>query len=127
MNMKLQLRTAVAVTCMALAMAMAAAPVRAAEVQMITGEQWTQSSEAVKKAYLIGLANMIQVQTAYHGANPPTDAQSFIPRLAKGMQGQTLDGVRENLDRWYAANPTRLKRPVLDIIWFEMAVPGLKK
>ena len=125
MNMKLQLRTAVAVTCMALAMA--AAPVRAAEVQMITGEQWTQSSEAVKKAYLIGLANMIQVQTAYHGANPPTDAQSFIPRLAKGMQGQTLDGVRENLDRWYAANPTRLKRPVLDIIWFEMAVPGLKK
>ena len=127
MNMKLQLRTAVAVTCMALAMAMAAAPVRAAEVQMITGEQWTQSSEAVKKAYLIGLANMIQVQTAYQGANPPTDAQSFIPRLAKGMQGQTLDGVRENLDRWYAANPTKLKRPVLDIIWFEMAVPGLKK
>jgi len=127
MSMKLQLRTAVAVTCMALAMAMAAAPVRAAEVQMITGEQWTQSSEAVKKAYLIGLANMIQVQTAYQGANPPTDAQSFIPRLAKGMQGQTLDGVRENLDRWYAANPTKLKRPVLDIIWFEMAVPGLKK
>jgi len=127
MNMKLQLRTAVAVTCMALAMAMAAAPVRAAEVQMITGEQWTQSSEAVKKAYLVGLANMIQVQTAYQGANPPTDAQSFIPRLAKGMQGQTLDGVRENLDRWYAANPTKLKRPVLDIIWFEMAVPGLKK
>ena len=125
MSMKLQLRTAVAVTCMALAMA--AAPVRAAEVQMITGEQWTQSSEAIKKAYLIGLANMIQVQTAYHGANPPTDAQSFIPRLAKGMQGQTLDGVRENLDRWYAANPTKLKRPVLDIIWFEMAVPGLKK
>ena len=125
MNMKLQLRTALAVTCMTLAMA--AAPVRAAEVQMITGEQWTQSNEAVKKAYLIGLANMIQVQTAYQGANPPTDAQSFIPRLAKGMQGQTLDGVRENLDRWYAANPTKLKRPVLDIIWFEMAVPGLKK
>ena len=94
---------------------------------MITGEQWTQSSEAVKKAYLVGLANIIQVQTAYQGANPPTDAQSFIPRLAKGMQGQTLDGVRENLDRWYAANPTKLKRPVLDIIWFEMAVPGLKK
>ncbi|MDL9998222.1 hypothetical protein QTI24_06380 [Variovorax sp. J22P240] len=125
MNMKLQLRTAVAVTCMALAMA--AAPVRAAEVQMVTGEQWTQSSDAVKKAYLVGLANMVQVQTAYQGANPPTDAQSFMPRLAKGMQGQTLDGVRENLDRWYAANPTKLKRPVLDIIWFEMAVPGLKK
>ncbi|MGJ7508854.1 hypothetical protein [Variovorax sp. GT1P44] len=125
MNMKLQLRTAAAATCMALAMA--AAPVRAAEVQMVTGEQWTQSNEAVKKAYLVGLANMVQVQTAYHGANPPADAQSFIPRLSKGMQGETLDSVRVKVDNWYAANPTKLKRPVLDIIWFEMAVPGLQK
>jgi hypothetical protein len=125
MNLKLQLRSAVAVTCMALAMA--AAPVRAADVQVVTGEQWTQSNEAVKKAYLVGLANMVQVQIAYHGTNPPADAQSFIPRMAKGMQGESLDSVRQKLDNWYAANPTKLKRPVLDIIWFEMAVPGLQK
>lgn len=124
MKMKPQLRTAVAATCMALAMA--AAPVRA-DVQIVNGEQWTQSNEAVKKAYLVGLANMVQVQTAYHGTNPPPDAQSFIPRLAKGMQGETLDSVRLKVDGWYAANPTKLKRPVLDIIWFEMAVPGLQK
>ena len=120
-----QIRATLAATCMALALA--AVPARAAELPLVTGEQWTTSSEAVKKAYLVGVANLVQVQTAYHGANPPSDSQSFVPRLAKGMQGQSLDSVREGLDRWYAANPTKLKRPVLDTLWFEMALPGLQK
>jgi len=125
MTMKLQMRTAVIAACMTLAMA--AIPARAAELPLVTGEQWTTSSEAVKKAYLIGIANLVQVQTAYFAENPPTDAQNFVPRMAKGMQGQTLDSVREGLDRWYAANPAKLKRPVLDTLWFEMVVPGLQK
>lgn len=99
----------------------------AAEVPVITGEHWTSSSEVVKKAYLIGIANLVQVERAYYAPNPPPDAQSIVPRLAKGLQGETLDSVREGLDRWYAANPGRLQRPVLETIWFEMAVPGLLK
>jgi len=99
----------------------------AAEVPIVTGEQWTKSSEDVKKAYLVGIANLAQVEAAYAGNNPPSDAQSFLPRLSKGMQGQTLDSVREGLNRWYAANPGKLQRPVIETIWFEMALPGLKK
>ena len=69
----------------------------------------------------------MQVETAYYAKNPPTDARNFVPRLAKGLRGQTLDSVREGLNRWYAANPDRLQRPVIETIWFEMAVPGLQK
>lgn len=141
MTMKLQVRAALAATC--IAMAMVAAPTRAAEIPMVTGEQWTKSSDAEKKAYLLGMANIVQVDNAVQAANAPkvapkhppknppksaqNDAQTFLPRLSKGMEGQTLDSVRQNLDSWYAANPERLKRPVIDIIWFEMAVPGLQK
>lgn len=125
MSSKLQMGAVLSAACMALALT--CAPARAAEVPIVTGEQWTSSTEAVKKAYLVGLANMVQVEMAYFGRNVPTDTQSFVPRLSKGMQGQTLDSVRDGVDRWYAANPNGLKRPVLDIIWFEMAVPGLQK
>lgn len=118
---------AVLIAPFALAIAMSWGAARAADIAVVNGELWTTSSEAVKKAYLVGIANTVQVESAYHGANPPSDAQSFLPRMAKGMQGQTLDGVRQGIDRWYAANPTKLKRPVLDIIWFEMVAPGLQK
>jgi hypothetical protein len=124
MVMKAELRATLLAACMMLAVASGSA--RAQEVPVVTGELWTQSTDQVKKAYLVGIANAIQVEAAYEAANPPSDAQSLVPRLAKGMKGQTLDGVREGLDKWYAANPGRLERPVIETIWFEFVVPGLK-
>jgi hypothetical protein len=98
-------------------------------VPIVTGEHWTKSSEQVKKAYLVGIANVLQLETAYYDSNPPSDTQSFIPRFVQGLKGggYTLDSVREGLDTWYAAHPDKVQRPVLEVIWFEMVVPGLKK
>ena len=124
MNIKPQSRAAI-LACLMLAVAWSNAS--AADIPVVTGEQWTASSPEVQKAYLIGIANLVQVETAYYAKNPPTHAQNFVPRLAKGLRGQTLDSVREDLNRWYAKNPDQLQRPVLETIWFEMAVPGLQK
>lgn len=123
--MKLQWRTALFLAC--IAFCFGAGGVRADEVPVVTGEHWTKSSPETKKAYLIGVANLLQVETAYFGANPPTDAQSFVPRMVRGLRGQTLDTVREALDRWYGSNSAQLQRPVIETIWFEVVVPGLKK
>ena len=125
MAMRWQLRTAFLLACLALMVLWSNA--RAQEVPIVTGEHWTKSSDDMKKAYLVGIANVLQVETAYFGTNPPTDAQSFVPRFVRGLRGQTLDSVRDALDRWYAANPGRLQRPVLETIWFEIVVPGLQK
>ena len=95
------------------------------EIPMVTGEHWMKSSDELKKAYLVGVVNVLQVEHAYEMPTPPADAQSLVPRLAKGLKGQTLDSVRERLNRWYAAHPDQLKRPVLETIWFEIVVPGL--
>lgn len=105
----------------------AISPVQAADIPLVTGDQWTKSTPEIQKAYLIGLVNLTQIDTAFSAGNPPTDAQSVLPRLVKGMQGQTLDSVREGLNKWYAANPGKLQRPVIETIWFEMAVPGLQR
>ena len=125
MAMKLQLRTLMFVTCMTLAALSSGA--RAQEVPLVTGEHWTKSSEEAKKAYLVGIANIAHVELAYGAANPGSDAQSVIPRMVKGLKGQTLDTVRESLNKWYAAHPEQMQRPVVETIWFEMVVPTLQK
>jgi hypothetical protein len=126
MGMKLKWRAAMAMASMTLAIASGIAC--ADEVPLINGKHWTESSEQAKKAYLVGIANVVQVERAYQAANaPPPDSQSILPRLAKGLSGQTLDTVREGLDRWYAAHSDRLQRPVIETIWFEMVVPGLQR
>ena len=125
MEKVIQLRTVMLVACTTLAFAWGGA--RADEVPLVTGEHWTKSPEQVKKAYLVGIANVLQVETAYVGANPPPDGHSVVPRFARGLKGHTLDTVREGLDKWYAANPDKIQRPVIETIWFEMVVPGLQK
>ncbi|HEY6893001.1 MAG TPA: hypothetical protein VI258_02455 [Rhodanobacteraceae bacterium] len=110
----------------ALSAAFSGAP-RAEEIAQVTGVHWTRSTEEQKKAYLIGIANIVQIELAYEGSNPSPDEQSILPRMARGLKGQTLDSVREELNRWYAANPGRLDRPVVETIWYEMVVPGLNK
>jgi len=125
MAIKMQLRTATFAVCLALAALAGSA--RADEVPLVTGEHWVKSSDELKKVYLVGIANVIQVETAYNMANPPADAQSIFPRMVKGLKGETLDTVREGLNKWYAAHPDQLQRPVIETIWFEMVVPGLQK
>jgi hypothetical protein len=116
----------IALWSMGIACLLAWGVVRADDVPLVTGEHWVKSSEDTKKVYLVGVANLAQVETAYFGANPPPDTQSFVPRLVRGLKGQTLDSVREGLNRWYAAHPDQLRRPVLETLWFEMVMPGLR-
>jgi hypothetical protein len=125
MMSKLHLRALTFVACIILAVL--SGSVLADEVPLVTGEHWTKSTEQQKKAYLIGIANVLQVEAAYEGANPPPDVQSVVPRFVRGLKGQTLDTVKEGLDNWYAAHPDRLQRPVIETIWFEIVVPGLQK
>jgi len=110
-----------------LVLAVATGIARAQEIPVVTGEHWTRSSVEMKKAYLVGMANIVLIEVAYEGANPVSDAQSILPRMVKGLKGQTLDSVREALDRWYAAHPDQIRRPVVETIWFELVVPGLRK
>ena len=124
MAMKLQLRMVVFAVFVALAVGWGVA--RAQEVPLVTGEHWTKSSEEMKKAYLVGIANIVQIEMAYEGANQAPDSQSVLPRMVKGLKGHTLDTVREALNKWYAVHPDQLNRPVIETIWFEMVAPGLR-
>jgi hypothetical protein len=125
MAMKSWLRAAAIVALAILAVAWSSA--RAEEVPLATGEHWVKASDEQKKAYLVGVANVVLLERAYAGANGASDAQSLIPRFVRGLKGQTLDSVRQALDQWYAGHPDQLQRPVIETIWFELVVPGLKK
>ena len=125
MDMKLGMRSTLA--AMWLTLTVVAGSAQAQEVPVVSGDLWTKSAPEVKKAYLVGIANVIQVETAYQAANAPSNAQSLMPRANKGLQGKTLDSVRDQIDRWYAANPDKLQRPVLETIWFEVIAPGTQK
>lgn len=122
MAIKPQWRTLLSLTFLSLAMIGNVA--RAESIPIVTGQQWMASTDDQKKAYLIGIANVIDVERAYAGNMAKSD--DIAQRFGMGMQGQTLDSVRQGLDSYYAANPAMIQHPVIETIWFQMVVPGLK-
>ena len=115
-----------ATSSVAMVLAMTSGIAVAADIPLVDGTHWVKSAVEVKKAYLVGVSNVIQLEVAYQADNPLPEGRSLAPRAARGMTGQTLSGALEALDRWYGAHPDQLQRPVLETIWFEMVVPGLK-
>lgn len=98
---------------------------RAQSIPIVTGQQWMASSEAEKKAYLVGISNLLDVERAYVGGAASKDDVAL--RFGKGMQGQTLDSVRQSLDNYYTNNPTLIQHPVIETLWFQVVVPGMNK
>ena len=111
-----------------LSLAMMGSVARAEEgIPIVTGQQWMASTDAEKQAYLVGIANLLDIERAYANAGRTAKSDDIAQRFYKGMQGQTLDSVRQSLDNYYTANPTFIQHPVIETLWFQVVAPGSNK
>lgn len=93
------------------------------DIPLITGKHWMEATRSGKLAFLAGAANVIEIEQALQADDPPGDRDSLVPVIVRGLNGSTLTQVMEALDRWYAENKDQLERPVIETIWFELALP----
>ena len=137
------------VLCLALSLALvlAFAPVRAAEnmpeadsskanpVDQLTGAMWQKTPEAEKLAFLFGVETAITVEyfvngkvaekAAKEGKRPVYTLSPFEKGWMKAFNGVNRAEVAKMVDAWFAANPQQLDRPVMSVIWYEIAEPRL--
>jgi len=91
------------------------------DLPFVSGDHWTQSSQAERNAYLYGLGNMVELQQAL--VDDQQSIQKFNDVLVRGLSPMDLDQVKKALDDWYAAHPDDGKRPVLSVLYHEIALP----
>ena len=137
------------VLCLALSLALvlAFAPVRATEimpeadnskanpVDQLTGTVWQKTPEAEKLAFLFGVETAITVEyfvngkvvekATKEGKRPVYTLSPFEKGWMKAFKGVSRTEVIKMVDAWYAANPQRLDRPVMNVIWREIIEPRL--
>lgn len=100
---------------------------QARDLPIATGEHWTTATEREKRAFLLGFGTLLKIEREMQGETPPPDDQTFIPRLAEGLQDHTISSAMEAIDAWYADNETQLDRPVIEVIWFELTLPNINR
>lgn len=91
----------------------------------IDGKVWTHSTDSDKRAFLLGVSNAVVLE--YHIRTKHSEEPS---RFVKGWVGAFKEArwseMVSRIDIYYANNPTKLHRNVLDVVWHEMIAPNWK-
>ncbi len=98
----------------------------AEDLVIVNGGHWEGASLEQKRAYLFGIGNMLEVEEAMAGDDyEAMRGHSIVPVLLEGLSGTSIANMVTQLDKFYAANPDQVTRPVIEILYLEMALPNL--
>lgn len=101
-------------------------------VELLTGEVWQASKPETKLAWLFGVDSAVAVENAVFehmrqmGASKKKVVREspFVADWIKAFgSNDTRESIAAMVDEWYAKHPDQLKRPVMDVIWYEIVVP----
>jgi hypothetical protein len=111
----------VATVCLVASLAVPAAAQEAARV-VADGTMWLQSPTEERRAFLVGAANMMALESSYakkRGTPPPLAGT----QASAALEHMTLDQITDRITRWYEANPGRRATPVIGVIWMDIVEP----
>lgn len=98
----------------------------AADLTIVTGEHWVPASLEQKRAYLFGVGNMLEIEQAMAGDQyQAMRGRSIVPVLLEGLAGVGIGDMVMQLDKFFADRPDQIKRPVIEVLYIEMALPRL--
>lgn len=98
----------------------------AADLTIVTGDHWVAASMEQKRAYLFGVGNVLEIEQAMAGDDyEAMRGRSIVPVMLEGLSGTPIADMVMQLDKFYTAHPDQIKRPVIEVMYLEMALPGL--
>jgi len=98
----------------------------AADLVIVTGEHWMTASLEQKRAYLFGVGNMLEIEQAMAGDGyEAMRGRSIVPVLLEGLERTPIADMVMQLDKFYTDHPNQIKRPVIGVLYLEMALPRL--
>lgn len=106
--------------------ATAKAPNPASRIEQMTGEVWMQSSADVKLATIFGVETAIEIELGVSDEIPgAAKASPFAAGWVRAFRDVPTSEIVTRVDAWYAANPRKTDRSVLEMIWSEF-IKGAK-
>ena len=112
----------IAIAAIAAAAVPAVAQTKASPL-VVDGNDWMNSSQPERRAFLVGVGNMIVAEEAYarkkNVASAPVSAA-----ITKAVQNMKLGDIEARITRWYEANPGKRSMPVMGVVWSDIVRGG---
>ncbi|MBL8658788.1 MAG: hypothetical protein JNM75_03415 [Rhodospirillales bacterium] len=118
-------RTTIMVLCL-LFQGLLALPA-SAEIRQVDGNLWLNSSVNERQAYLIGVANIVQVHQALKRKRGEAVDDAPINRILAAMDANSIQSVEKKITSWYETHHDKRGTPVLGLIWKQFVEVSGKK
>jgi hypothetical protein len=100
----------------------------AKDLEIVNGDHWVAAELDEKRAYLFGVGNVLEIEQAMAGDSyAGMRGKSIVPVLLDGLSGMSIADIVAQLDQFYASHPDQTKRPVLEVLYLEMALPKMAR
>ncbi|AHV93372.1 hypothetical protein FYA67_10045 [Bordetella holmesii] len=86
---------------------------------VVDGNGWLGASDQERRAFLVGVANMIVAENAYAKRRDQA-APGAAKAITDALSGMNLWQWSERVTAWYRANPDKLSTPVMGVIWRDL-------
>ena len=98
----------------------------ATDLILATGGHWVAASVPQKRAYLFGIGNLLEIEQAMAGEDyAAMRVKSVGPVLLNGLSGVSIADMVTQLDKYYADHADQINRPIIEVMYIEMALPRL--
>ncbi|QLA15400.1 hypothetical protein [Desulfolutivibrio sulfoxidireducens] len=94
-------------------------------VPEITGEVWIKSSQPEKLAFLVGAGSVVAIE--HHiDLKEADDPSRFTQGWVEAFKDKKWAEIAKQIDDYFAANPDKTDRLVVEVIWRELIAPNMK-
>jgi hypothetical protein len=95
---------------------------------VVTGRHWAQSSSEEKLAFVNGMVTIVELEKEAQGlAKPGAENPGLNDGWVSGLAGLRLEDIVGKLDAYYREHSKQADRPVVEVLWNEVAVPNMAK
>jgi hypothetical protein len=93
---------------------------------VLTGATWQKATHDEKVAFVWGFCHVVTIEQALMGTFPQLKVDNFSAKVVEGMAGTKMKDIVLKVDEYYAANPTQIEVPVVQVMWDTVIKPNLK-
>ena len=94
----------------------AQASARGAASIVVDGTDWMAANADERRAFLVGVANMIIAEGAYAQRNKQ-DLPPVSDRIVKAVSHLKFADIESHITQWYETHPAKRSMPVMGVVW----------
>ena len=83
---------------------------------VVDGSDWMAANANERRAFLVGVANMIVAEGAYARRNKH-DLPPVSDRIIKAVSHLKFADIESHITQWYEAHPAKRSMPVMGVVW----------